>query len=392
MNKRGSFSKRRSSIASKMRGSGSTRGSGSMAKSMSEAIKEAAEQRARELDPFYGAGALAAAKGPELEVYSFERDAPDNLKDVDVWEQVMKHRELKLVKEKEIKAMGGAWNETKRQHDYLQELRLPLVSSVRGVEEQIEAQEQRVSLAARNAQVLVLLLQGQNEVEKLSEADEGVLIPAQRTQSLNEEIKSLTDDKVKTLNKIKNFRKSINYVKWEDKYMQTQVKNMEDHYTDLRLVRVTKNLQAIMKGENVGKEKGKHEKAEARMGIMKRVHSDNITKMVLANEKVQQLVHSRRIENERLKTQQLEIEKSVKVRESIMSSRAGGGDGESTQKSSNRMKRIAMRRRLIDVARTQTEEIDFLREELERLRERTFPSFARAAQSRLYVPPDEIPR
>jgi hypothetical protein len=49
-----------------------------------------------------------------------------------------------------------------------------------------------------------------------------------------------------------------------------------------------------------------------------------------------------------------------------------------------------MRRRLIDLARLQTEEIDFLRQELDRLRQRSFPSFAHAARKRLAVPPDEL--
>jgi len=55
-----------------------------------------------------------------------------------------------------------------------------------------------------------------------------------------------------------------------------------------------------------------------------------------------------------------------------------------------RMKKVTMRRRLVDLARVQTEEIDFLRGELDRLRQRTFPSFAHAAKHRLQLPPDEI--
>ena len=35
-------------------------------------------------------------------------------------------------------------------------------------------------------------------------------------------------------------------------------------------------------------------------------------------------------------------------------------------------------------------EIDFLRQELDRLRQRSFPSFAHAARNRLAVPPDEL--
>ena len=40
------------------------------------------------------------------------------------------------------------------------------------------------------------------------------------------------------------------------------------------------------------------------------------------------------------------------------------------------MQSIVTRRKLIDLARAQTDEIEFLRQELDRLRQRTFPSFA----------------
>ena len=51
-----------------------------------------------------------------------------------------------------------------------------------------------------------------------------------------------------------------------------------------------------------------------------------------------------------------------------------------------------MRRKLIDLARAQTDEIEFLRQELDRLRQRTFPSFAHSGTGggRGNGNPDEI--
>lgn len=54
-----------------------------------------------------------------------------------------------------------------------------------------------------------------------------------------------------------------------------------------------------------------------------------------------------------------------------------------------RMKRVTARRRIVDLARVQTGEIEVLKTELDRLRQRTFPSFAHAARSRLIHCPDE---
>lgn len=59
------------------------------------------------------------------------------------------------------------------------------------------------------------------------------------------------------------------------------------------------------------------------------------------------------------------------------------------QQAAGRMKRITTRRRLVELARAQTSEIEALKTELGRLRQRTFPSFAHAARNRMISCPDE---
>jgi len=48
-----------------------------------------------------------------------------------------------------------------------------------------------------------------------------------------------------------------------------------------------------------------------------------------------------------------------------------------------KMKKIMARRHLLDSAKAQAEEADFLRQELDRMRQRTFPSFVKTTKSRL---------
>ena len=84
-------------------------------------------------------------------------------------------------------------------------------------------------------------------------------------------------------------------------------------------------------------------------------------------------------ENRRLRVHVEELERNVSLRASIHRARAAGGDGTMADESAasrKRMQGIVTRRKLIDLARAQTDEIEFLRQELDRLRQRTFPSFA----------------
>ena len=71
--------------------------------------------------------------------------------------------------------------------------------------------------------------------------------------------------------------------------------------------------------------------------------------------------------------------RNVSLRASIHRARSTSGDGtvaDAGAASRKRMQSIVTRRKLIDLARAQTDEIEFLRQELDRLRQRTFPSFA----------------
>ena len=68
----------------------------------------------------------------------------------------------------------------------------------------------------------------------------------------------------------------------------------------------------------------------------------------------------------------------MRLRESIR--QQAGSKSNKHKAERQRMEMVVTRRKLIDLARAQTDEIEFLRQELDRLRQKTFPSFA--SQSR----------
>ena len=100
-------------------------------------------------------------------------------------------------------------------------------------------------------------------------------------------------------------------------------------------------------------------------------------------------------ENEQLKLRLGELSANVEMRDSVYQARNGrslvksaasnqaklgkkkkGGIVEASP-ASIKMKSIVSRRRLTDLVRAQSDEIEFLKHELERLRERNFPRFAK---------------
>lgn len=377
---------------------------------LQKAMAEARETAAAENDPFRDsdrkaekikalAEQMGASGGTQPQVADVspleqDTDCPDGFRCEDaVWDKLNELRTMKIRSEKAAKAMQAQYTEMKRQSDAIQAKDAAMEAEVCDLRAQIGKLEAKLNLSDRNLEVMVKIKQGQNELLQdsvVTDFSSGVLIHQSRVQDLNNEIKSLGAEKVRVLHKIKNFRKSINYMQWEENFMQAKQRDSEDFFTDLLLLRVEKKTLAIMKGEVGLTETDAAVRGEQRMALLKRMHSDKHAKISQANAKLSAAVRDRRTENDRLLGQLRELESSVKARESIYRSRVDGGDMSSQQKAQQRMKRVTMRRRLIDLARVQTEEIDFLRQELDRLRQRTFPSFAHAARHRLLLPPDEI--
>ena len=117
---------------------------------------------------------------------------------------------------------------------------------------------------------------------------------------------------------------------------------------------------------------------------MQKDADERIRKLKRANEALRRLVKGRTDESNSLKDKIQKLAGEVDARQSVLQSRddARGPTGNPAASAQLKMKKVMARRHLVDTARAQAEEIDFLRQELDRARQRTFPSFVRAAQRR----------
>jgi ribosomal protein S1 len=177
---------------------------------------------------------------------------------------------------------------------------------------------------------------------------------------------------------------------WEHEYLEHKAKDMDEHYTDLQLLRVSKNLKMVISGAKGEGDKIKNERSELRISKIGESHAAKMLKFDKANKKILMAIKDRLSENAKLDEQLKELDSNVGIRETIYKSRMESGGGADADPSARKMKRIMMRRKLIDLAKAQTDEIEFLRMELDRLRQKTFPSFANAARERLNQQPDEV--
>ena len=252
----------------------------------------------------------------------------------------------------------------------------------------------RMEFNSNNHEVLVLLRQGYVEVTQeavVTDYSDACLINRNLIEERNVRIRELGDKKVGVLDMIKEFNKKINLMKWETNYLKMMEMNLEEKYLDLHMLRVTKDLQSFLKGgANVDRHKVDYEKAEKKLAYIQKAHGEKVKKLMRLRTKREKEVRQKQNENSRLATHVNELEKNVAVRASIHRARSSGGDGgvDPNAASKARMKAVVTRRKLLDLARAQTDEIEFLRQELDRLRQRTFPSFATRRNGQMN--PDEM--
>ena len=347
-----------------------------------------------ETSPFYEMQLALAARAPEI---AKEKDRREQLKPLDLenevpegfeapLEMLQKLQELRLSRiefELNIKDRESTLDNKVTQEAVLRrqvEMLDAEIAELQGARAELN---ERMALGTTNIEVIVKLKQGRDEVKQeavVTDYTDALVVPKEIVTELNEAIRDLGKGKVGVLTKIKDFNKEINHMLWECSYLKMMVRHTEEKYLDYHMLRVTKDLQAFLKGgSGLARQRVAVDKAEATFEYMKKAHGLKCNKLRLSKAKIAKQCRDKRNENSRLKKHVEELERNVSLRASIHRARAAGGDGTVTDAGAagrRRMQSIVTRRKLIDLARAQTDEIEFLRQELDRLRQRTFPSFA----------------
>ncbi|KAF1333822.1 hypothetical protein FI667_g2453, partial [Globisporangium splendens] len=237
----------------------------------------------------------------------------------------------------------------------------------------------------------LLLIQLGTAMTTTRKDDDAFLVARASVESLNDVIQLHGKDQVGILSKIKNFRKNINIMEWEHTLLELQTKDMEERYTDIQLLRVTKDLQELFHtGDTAQKQAREIALLEAKMGHVGTHHASTLLKMDQTATKLHAQLRDRVRENQRFSEQVQQLQMQVQIREDILMNRKSAAvrhgtpaAGASSKAGENpQLKAIVVRRKLVDLAKAQTEEIEYLRMELDKMRRHTFPSFVQYQQHR----------
>jgi hypothetical protein len=226
----------------------------SLASTVTETSQEAdARARRQELQP------LSKLDCPE----SFDPDANKAL-----FDRLNKLRTAKIESELMIRDETAKFTEMNSQHLVLR----GRMDAARAAVEKAEMDRERLlqarELAGANLELLIRVKQGQDEMESdtvVTDYSDAVVIPRSIVESVNGDIVKLGTERVSILTKMKDFKKLINFQKWEEEFLHMQARSQEEHYTDLHMLRVTKELQTLIKG---GEFAAKQKKELEKVGVL----------------------------------------------------------------------------------------------------------------------------
>jgi len=246
------------------------------------------------------------------------------------------------------------------------------------IEQKCQKIEDRASKLRFNFEVIIYLKQGQVEVPQLPVATDykdAILITESLITAENKKIERKGEDKVRKMTEILVARTRLKYHETDSQIKDLKIVDYEQRAMDVQLYRVTKQTQEIIMQKNIKKD----EDIKKRLDHQIRALEDNTKKRIndiqTKLKKMQRDMKDKDAENEELDRKARELKSQVEQRQQIIDLKSAGTNDNDMDKS-KKFKVVANARKMKDVIKQQEEEIMFLQDELDRLRARTFPSFA----------------
>jgi cilia- and flagella-associated protein 43 len=250
-----------------------------------------------------------------------------------------------------------------------------------------------------NLQIQLLVKQGQVELGNESlvyNFKDCLLIDRTVVEQLNKIIENHGKNKISIMVNSKDYRKSIRQITWEHKKMKMTIEDYIQKQRDITYLKLTREVQEYLNlFEDYDNKKLKEvsrleEVLTAQSQQYQRVYQQKAQKLKDINDKSVRIANKNDKFDERLTENNVMLHDRKHINKDICKFRfsvfifskvlifffilkiAVGKD--ITVKREQKFQQIVQRRKLVDLAKAQAQEVAFLRSEVERLRMKTFPA------------------
>lgn len=257
----------------------------------------------------------------------FEKDAIEGLPR-EAWDKMMVFREKKIDTEQEVENALASFTELQN-----------LVTAVLENSERIRLETEDVTRAMNdfmeykfhatyNPRHLFQLKQGQVEVPQapvVTDYSDCVLINRNEVENLNEVIISLGNAKVEALTEMKNYRKGIHALEWENKVVDFQAEDLVIRTRDIQLLKVTKEMQEYLQSGDKHRANSEVAALERRFDFNAKIFRQRMIEKKSNFQKLASKIAERQTENNDLDAQLKSLESSINERQKIINVQCKSG-------------------------------------------------------------------
>ncbi|XP_043110587.1 cilia- and flagella-associated protein 43 [Puntigrus tetrazona] len=310
-----------------------------------------------------------------------ELDAPENMPeglDPFVWERFCLARRVKVESEQKVKlkaltlAEMHAFLQRRTDEDEKAQLEIKnLIDELNSICEE----KMRFRL---DSMVQIVLQQGQVEVEAgdfIADYTNALLIHRKVIEDLNSTIRALGDQKITSMVECKDFRKGIIQQEWDHRRMRMQLEDLSNKARDIQTLRITQEIQDhLNETGNDNRASKQLATLETTFDLQKTTHRKKVEACKKQIKHLDRQGVQMQEKNAALDLKVADMEITVGEQRNIYEAVAMG-EKQETEAEKN-YQDIILRKKLLNIAGAQSEEILILRAEVERLRKKNFPSLS----------------
>lgn len=315
----------------------------------------------------------SAQRALDAALQELDRSMPDNV-DASVWERLCRYRREKIECELALKQKALILAEMQAFVQRRLEEDEHLKTEIEELEEELNKLRTEKHNFITDLEIQLLLKQGQVEVDAGSFIPDyrmSLLIHRRVIEDLNKQIRQLSDSKIASMIESKDFRKGIVQLEWEHKKMTMEMEDLQNKMRDIVNMKVTREIQLYLTDPAEYDAKKAQEIAALEQTILaqKAQHEKLVKEKKRTVKQMKKSIMQIMEKNDALMRDLERLNVNVNERRQIHE--ISGGDA----MAGDRMlayKEIVKRRRLVELAKAQSQEVAVLRAEVERLRMRTF--------------------
>jgi hypothetical protein len=188
---------------------------------------------------------------PLLIPHSIEVDCPEGFTvDQFTWSKLQELRSARIQREIDEKLLTIRLSDLKTSLDDFQHTSDSIQSKLSTTNQTVVSIKTQQKVTEIDLLLMVALKQGQDEVDAdsfVTGYTGALLLPSSVIQKYNAAINQFGKEKIGVLQKIKAFRRHINMIDWEANQLQLESWHLDEYFTDLQLLRVTRDFQRVIR-------------------------------------------------------------------------------------------------------------------------------------------------